>query len=92
MITTSLFAPSTLNASSLSFDTIKSESVASLLIVTFELAPGLIVTAVGIFAKAEAIDIFLLIGVPDGSSITCSKSALAKLPEPRSVSAVIFLS
>ena len=59
MITTSLFAPSTLNASSLSFDTIKSESVASLLIVTFELAPGLIVTAVGIFAKAEAIDIFL---------------------------------
>ena len=58
MITTSLFAPSTLNASSSSFDTTKSESVASLLIVTLELAPGLIATATGIFAKAEAIDIF----------------------------------
>ena len=92
MITTSLLPPSTLNASSLSFDTIKSELVASELIVTFELAPGFIVTAVGMLANKLDTDIFLLIGVPDGSSITCSKSAAAMFPEPRSVKAVIFLS
>ena len=48
----------------------KSESVALELIKTFEDAPGLIVTAVGIFANKLATEIFLLIGVPLGSSIT----------------------
>ena len=68
--TTSSLPPSTLKASVVSVDTMKSESVAFELITTFEDAPGLIVTAVGIFANKLATDIFLFIGVPLGSSMT----------------------
>ena len=70
LTTTSSLPPSTLNASTVSVDTMKSESVVFELIATFEEAPGLIVTAVGMLANKLATEIFLFIGVPDGSSIT----------------------